>query len=166
MNQNPQTLYDCLSVLVQCDEIAAANDGEMPEDAEAAIVAAHTTSMEKLGSLLGYIKYLEGQELICKTEIDRIQARKKATTNRLKSIKQYLLPYVIERGKTTVGTITLSTRKSQKIELEEDFNDPLYCKQEVVVKPDKKKIKEFLKENPDMTIKGAELITKQNLSIK
>ena len=186
---NPETLYDCLSVLTRLDEISEANDGEIPEDAIQALVVAQTTSMEKLGKLLGFMKYCEHEELICKAEIDRIQKRKKSFTNKLASVKKYLLPWVIERGKTTVGTITLSTRKSQAIELDDDFENEDYGYYDISLRcsrkqadefvesvkdedaqidfyPIKKAIKDFLKENPSMSIKGAELITKQNLQIK
>ena len=168
---NPETLYECLSVLQQQEELAEENDGVISDGNMEAIVKAHTTSMEKLQSLVGYIKFCEGQELICKNEIDRIQARKKTFSNRLASVKKYLLPWVIEQKKKTgkntiVGTITLGTRKSQSVELDEGFNNMDYCEKVETIKPDKKKIKEFLKANPGMYILGASLNNNVNLSIK
>ena len=171
MKDQIESLYDCLSVIQQADELAEHNNGELPEDAMEAIVKAHTTSIGKLRGLVGYIKYCDGQEMICKAEVARIQAKAKTYANRTESIKQYLLPWVIaekERtGKNTeVGTFTLGTRKSQSVELDEGFADMNYCEAVTVIKPDKRKIKEFLKANPKLYILGATLKNNQNLSIR
>lgn len=171
MNQSPTTLYDCLSVLQALDELAEANDGNLPEDATQALVLAHTTSLDKLQRLVGGIKWMEKEAAYCKSEIDRIQARKKSFENRLASIKKFLTPYVqAEKKRTgnnvTVGTVTLGTRKSQSVELIEGFSDIRYGKNKTTFQADKKKIKEELKANPDIVILGAELVSKVNLSIK
>lgn len=162
----PETLYDCLSVMIAIDEKADANEGELTEDDMQAIVIAQTTSMEKLLSLVGYIKYLESWQATCKAEEQRICKRRKIAENRLQSIKKFLTPYVIEHGKTTVGTTTLSLRKSQAVELVDDFDNEQYGENVTTFKPDKKMIKDFLKANPDIVIEGAELITRQNLQIR
>lgn len=162
----PETLYDCLSVLALIDEKAEANDGELTEEDMRAIVVAQTTSMDKLSSLIGYIKHLEAWQSTCKAEEQRIYKRRKTAENRLQSIKRFLTPYIEGRGTITVETVTLSLRKSQAVELEEGFYNEMYGKNITTFVPDKKQIKEFLKANPDTVIKGAELVTRQNLQIK
>ena len=163
---NPETLYDCLSVIQAIDEKAEANDGELADEDMQAIVVAQTTSMEKLSSLVGYMKYLEAWQANCKAEETRIYKRRKTAENRLSSIKKYLEPYISITGKKTVGTHTLSLRKSQAVEVDEGFSDTRYGKNVTTFTADKKKIKEELKAHPGLVILGVKLVDRVNLQIK
>lgn len=161
----PETLYECLAVLESIESNVDEN-GEIPDEAMQAIVVAQTTSMEKLSSLVGYLKYLEAWQATCKAEEDRIYKRRKTAENRLSSIKNFLTPYIQEVGKKTVGTHTLSLRKSQAVILDDDFDNHEYGEDVTTFKPDKKKIKEELKARPDLVIEGAELVDRLNLQIR
>jgi len=161
-----ETLYECQSIIQQVEDRAAANDGELSEEDMQAIVVAQTSSMERLGGLVGYMKHLESWQATCKAEEARIAKRRKTAENRLSSIKKYLAPYIQITGKKTVGTHTLSLRKSQAVEVVEGFANTEYGKHVTTFKADKAKIKADLKAHPDLVILGASLVTRQNLQVK
>ena len=63
-----------------------------------------------------------------------------------------------------MDTITLSVRKSVSVELEAGFNNPYFCKVVKELVPDKRAIKEALKN--EEKVDGAMLVTNFNLQIK
>ncbi len=162
------SIYECTAIIEQCDKLASENDGELPEEMLQALVLAQTKSIEKLGKMCGFMKYLEHGIDACKKEEERIAKMRKVAQNRLKSIKKYLTPYVSEKGKPiTVGTFKLSIRKSQSVVVSDDFAGEAnrqWCKKEIQYTPDKVNMKIFLKTGAD--IPGAELVTNQNLQLK
>jgi len=159
------TLYDCDRILSEIDAIAAENDGEISEEQMKALVEAQTTSIAKLGKLCGFMKYLEHGIDACKKEEERIARMRKVAANRLKSVKQYLLPYLMEHGKTTVDTFTLSTRKSTAVVVSEPFVEKEWCR-EIPARwePDKNKIKAALKDGAE--IQGAGLEERVSVQLK
>ena len=157
-------IYDCDLIIREIEAKAYNEDGEVNDEDMQAIVEAKTSSIEQLGKLIGYIKYLEGFSEMAKKEIQRVQERKKTADNRISSIKKFLLPYVQEKGSITVGTNKLGTRKSKGVVLADGFNHPEYCKKVVTFKPDKKKIKEDIENG--IEVKGAVLEERTNLSIR
>ena len=88
----------------------------------------------------------------------------KAAENRLERIKAFLTPYVQDKGRIQLETVTLSVRKSTSVELKDGFNDPYFCKVVTERVPDKRAIKEALQNNEP--IEGACLVTRFNLQIK
>ena len=155
-----KSLYQCQELMNQIE----ADDGEVSEEQLQAIVELHTQSMEKLGSLCGFIRYLEHGIEACKAEKERVNQMQKAAENRLARVKQYVTPFVKSQGRINLDTVTLSVRKSVSVELEPDFKNPYFCKVVKELIPDKRAIKEALK-NEDK-IEGARLITNFNLQIK
>ncbi|MHC4725470.1 MAG: siphovirus Gp157 family protein [Planctomycetota bacterium] len=155
-----KSLYQCHELTNQIE----ADDGEVSEEQLQAIVELHTQSMEKLNSLCGFIRYLEHGIEACKAEKDRINRMQKAAENRLARVKQYVTPFVKSQGRINLDTVTLSVRKSVSVELEPDFKNPYFCKVVKELIPDKRAIKEALK-NEDK-IEGARLVTNFNLQIK
>lgn len=153
-------LYQCQELMNQIET----DEGEVSEEQLEAIVQLHTQSMEKLRSLCGFMKYLQNGIEACKAEKDRINRMQKAAENRLTRVKQYLAPYVKEQGPVRLDTLTLSVRKSTLVELEVGFNNPYFCKVVKELVPDKKAIKEALKN--DEKIEGARLITNFNLQVR
>lgn len=162
------TIYECATIIEQCDKLALENDGEIPEGMLEALVLAQTTSIEKLGKMCGFMKWIEHNIDACKKEEERIAKMRKVAQNRLKSIKKYLMPYVADQGKPiTVGTFKLSIRKSQSVVVSDDFAGEAnrqWCKKEIKYTPDKVNMKMFLKTGAE--IPGAELVTNQNLQLK
>ena len=155
-----KSLYQCQELMNQIE----ANDGEVSEEQLKAIVELHTQSMTKLNSLCGFIRYLEHGIETCKAEKDRINRMQKIAENRLACVKQYVTPFVKSQGRINLDTVTLSIRKSVSIELEPGFKNPYFCKVVKELIPDKRAIKEALKN--EEKIQGARLVTNFNLQIK
>jgi hypothetical protein len=162
--QDKLNIYECEELKLQIEARAEMNDGELSDADALAIVEIHTQSIEQLGKLVGYMKYLEGFDLLAKTEIDRIRARQKSAASRLESIKRWLLPYIEQFGPKTIGTHRLSTRKSTGVLLAEGFDNPQYCAIETLIKPDKAKIKESIQNG--IEVKGAVLEERIHLQIR
>lgn len=166
------TLYDCGEIFRIMDQYADPETGEISEAGMAAIVAAQTASLTHLSKLVNAISFLEHFQDVCKAEENRIKCRRQIAENRVESIKKYLMPYVrseVERTghPLTVGTHTLSTRKSEAVELSDLFtndsqNRKLWCVEKTTYAPDKKKIGEALEKGE--SISGASL--KQNVSLQ
>jgi hypothetical protein len=91
---------------------------------------------------------------------------KDKASKRISSIKKYLLPYVVSHGKIESGTFTLSTRKSESVNITNESLIPLSYIHEIPVqlKPDKNAIKKDLKAGK--AVPGAELKENDNLVIK
>jgi hypothetical protein len=157
-------IYDCDALIKVIEAKAEMNDGELSDEDMQQIVLAQTSSIEQLGKLVGYIKYLEGNISLAKSEIDRIQARKRMAENRINSIKNWLLPYIQKKGAVNVGTHRLSTRKSQGVVLADGFNNPQYGEEVTTFKPDKKAIKESIKNG--IEVKGAVLEDRISVQIR
>ena len=154
-----KSLYQCQELMNQIEA-----DDEISEEQLQAIVELHTQSMEKLKSLCGFIRYLEHGIEACKTEKDRINRMQKAAEHRLLRVKQYVTPFVKGQGRINLDTVTLSVRKSVCVELEAGFKNPYFCKVVKELVPDKRAIKEALKN--DEKIQGAMLVTNFNLQMK
>ena len=83
-------------------------------------------------------------------------------SNRIANIKKFLLPFMLERKKITLGTFQLSARKSTSTVLDDEFNIPKYMK--ITLTPMKTKIKEDLLKGDK--IMGATLETKVSVQLK
>lgn len=159
-----KNIYDVLILETEIERIASENDGEIPEELFRELVEMQTRVPEQLDNLVKYIRNLELGIETCKAEEQRIKAMRDKAENRIKSIKKYLTPYVIKKGKVEAGTFKLSTRKSEYVDLVNDFNVEKYMKEKVTVSPDKAKIKEDLKNGVD--IPGAKISSNKSLQIK
>ena len=158
------TIYDCQEIISQIETKAELNDGELNDEDLQSLVEAQTQSIEKLGKLVGYVRWLEGFADTAKQEIQRIQARKKTAENRIAGIKRFLIPYIQQNGPKTVGTNRISLRKSKGVVLADGFNNPVYCEEVITYKPDKKAIKESIEDG--IEVKGAALEERQNIQIR
>lgn len=168
------SIYQCDEIVKQIEAIAAANEGEIPEDQLALLVQAQTTEMTKLGGLCGFIKYVEHRIDACKQEETRIAAIRKTAEKRLAAIEAYLVPFVsqyrAEKGRPLdVGTFTLSTRKSESVEIDDvnfnsEENRKNWCTEKVSYTPKKTEIKQALKAGQE--IHGAKIANHENLQIR
>jgi hypothetical protein len=154
------SLYQCQEFMSQIE----VDNVEVSEEQLKAIVESHTQSMAKLNSLCGFIRYLEHGIGACKAEKERINRMQKVAENRLERVKQYVTPFVKSQGRINLDTVTLSIRKSVSVELEPGFNNSYFCKVVKELVPDKRAIKEALKD--EEKIEGARLVTNLNLQIK
>lgn len=172
---NELSIYECADIIQQIEAIAEQNDGEIPEDQLALLVQAQTTEMSKLNSLCGFMRFVQGRIDHCKTEEQRIAGIRKTAESRLESIKAFLVPFVSQYRKDkghplAVGTFTLSTRKSESVEIDElafftDENRAKWCNRKESYVPDKKRIKTEL-DNPLATIAGAKIVESESLQVK
>lgn len=157
------TIYECDDLIRQI-EARVDENGEISNEDMQAIVQAHTQSMQLLGKMANYVKYLEAFELIAKAEVDQLQAKRKSVQRRIESIKEYLKDYLYQHGPLTIGVRSLSTRKSKGVVLADGFDNPQYCKTETVIKPDKKLIKQDIERG--IEVRGAMLEERINVQIK
>lgn len=157
-------IYECDELMRQIESKAEENGGEISDEDMHMIVKAQTSSMEQLGKLIHYVKYLEGLEVMAKNEIERIQKKRKAGENRIEGIKRWLRPYIEKHGPVNIGTHRISLRKSYGVVLADGFDNPMYCKVETLVKPDKKAIKECIQGGVE--VQGAVLELRSNVQIR
>jgi hypothetical protein len=159
-----KNIYECDAMIQQVENLAEANGGVVSEENMALLVKAQTSSIEKLGKLVNYVAYLESFQDVAKAEGDRIYKQRVSAAARVESIKQWLLPYVLEHGAISLGTHRISTRKSEAVVVDENFNNPEYCKVVTTTTPDKPKIKESIRAG--IEVAGAKLESRLNVQIK
>ena len=158
MDSTELSLYRCDSIVREIEAIAEANQGDITEEQLNALVQAQTTSMVKLEGLCGFIAMMEGRVELCKKEEGRVAEMCKRAERRIKSIKQFLVPFVQEQRERygrplVVGTFQLSTRKATSVHIEDEqvfLNNTgdrpeLHYRKEVIT-PNKTAIKEQLEQ--------------------
>ena len=119
------------------------------------------TKIENIGL---WIKNLEAEAKAVKEEKDNMAARQKSLERKVSSLKDYLV-YALNGQKFSTARVSMSYRKSESVDLKDNFvYDDKWCEQKVEWKPDKKRIKEALKNGEK--IAGATIVEKQNLQIK
>ena len=158
------SIYDVVEIERKLELIAMANEGEIPEELLRDLVEAETKSLEKVGNICKFIRHLELYVDTCKLEEERIKALKDKAKNRIKSIKKYLTPYVLNKGKIDVGTFKLSVRKSEKVILADGWENHSYGESKTTFHPDKTAIKKAIKNGEE--IDGAKLESYDNLQLK
>ncbi len=157
-------IYDCLEIEKQIEALAAANDGEITETQMEALILAQTTSMEKLEGLCDWLKKIDLFILACKSEEERIKKMRQYAEKRIKRTHGWITPFVQSKKKIEVGTHTLSVRRSTRVFVPDEFDDPYYVKEKIVKTPDKKAIKEALGEGVE--VEGCSLQTYMSLQRK
>lgn len=109
---------------------------------------------EKALNVGEYIKYLDALTTARKEEIKRLQLLTKQSENRLISIKKYLTAHLTRIGtKKIEGTkCSISLRKKPAyLELTCDAEDLPEEFQRITIEVDKTKLKDFIKQNGDLT---------------
>ncbi len=157
-------IYDVATLERELEIIAQNNEGEIPEEKFQELIEAQTKSVEQIDKLCQFIRHLETGIDACKAEENRISEMRKRAENRISSIKKYLTPFVHARGKITAGTFTLSTRKTETLELEKNFYHPIFSEKVEVIKNNKAEIKKAIKNGVEIT--GARIEEHNNLQIK
>jgi len=129
-------------------------------------VAEQCKSVQNIENLVKYIRNLELGVNMCDTEIERINKMKEKAGKRINGIKKYLLPYVAKHKKIEAGTFTLSTRKSESVNIIDKEKIPINYRTVIpeTWNPDKKLIKQDIKKG--VIVPGAELKESDNLQIK
>lgn len=157
-------IYDVTDMENQIDRIASENQGEIPEEMIKELVELQMKSIATITGLCKYIKSIDLFSEACKSEENRIAELRERAENRKESIYKYLTPFVARDGRIDAGTFKLSVRKSERVEVDDDFNHVDYTYIEELLKVDKTKLKEDLKKG--IVVKGARITEHDNLQIK
>ena len=158
------SLYENLEIENQVEQVAAENDGELPPGFLETLVEAQTKSIAKIEGLCKYLKNLDAQAVACKAEKARLAEKQKVLEKRQNSIKGFLVPYVMQKKKVTAGVFTLSTRKSTRVIVPEDFKLPFYTEIVETIKVLKAEIKKSLQDGDK--IEGCSLQQFHSLQVK
>lgn len=121
----------------------------------------------KLDNIGCYIKNLAVDIDAIKNEEHTLAERRKVKENQLERLKEYLTNNLIQSGYTKFESprCVLSFRKSEQVLIAEGTELPeAFIQRTVVEKPDKKAIKDALKEG--VILEGVMLIENKNLQIK
>lgn len=118
----------------------------------------------KIENIAMYIKNLEAEAEAIKKEKGNMDSRQKATENKAKRLREYLV-YALQGEKFSTPRVAVTYRKSESVEIPDDKAiDDKYCNIVVTKKPDKTVIKKALKEGKE--IAGASLVTKNNIQVR
>lgn len=122
---------------------------------------------EKLDNLGAFIKNLTSDVEAMKAEKDILDKRIKTKQNKIEWLKSYVASDLIanDQSKFESSRVVFSFRKSTSVSIPDETKIPKkYFKKVTTEKLDREGIGKLLKEGH--TIRGAELIEKQNLQIK
>ena len=162
-----QNLYQCENIKASLEAKAKASDGDLtPEDIQE-VTLAYTQSQELLGELCNFYKDGEAFVNVCKKREYEIAQMRKQAGARLRVSKDALIPFLEKNGRQDIGLFRLSTRKSQKVEIDTEFFDMAseYTRVKPEVRePDKNAIKEALKDGK--IVEGASLVDNASVTFK
>jgi seryl-tRNA synthetase len=137
------------------------------ESLETALESLNDTLEEKANSIGKVISQLNAESAAYKTEIDRLNAKKKQSESKVESLKEYL-DFAFKSmnvSKLETPLYKFSYRKSESVFIDnlEEIQEQ-YKRTEVVISVDKTSIKSAIKAG--LEVKGAHIEEKQNLQIK
>lgn len=119
---------------------------------------------DKIENIGLYIKNLEAEKEAVKHEKDNFADREKRLGKKIESLKGYL-GYALQGQKFSTPKVAVSFRKSESVLIKNESLIPdEYCEFTTTRKPNKKTIKDALKEGKELI--GVELLEKQNIQIK
>ena len=160
-------LYDISTRYANILELAENPDVPV-EVFEAALQDMDGELNEKLNNIVSFIRSLEGDVTIIKNEVDRLNARKKSTENKIASLKRYtedcLKAINKDKIKTPLFTVSLQKNPPSLGILNEELIPDAYRKVETVVSYDKKGMIAELKAGA--IIDGVELKESRSLRIR
>lgn len=115
----------------------------------------------KIENIALWIKNLKAEAEAVKKQKEAFYSREKALTNKAERLKEYLANNLMgEKFKT--DRVVLSWRKSQAVEVDDNFSDERFIKYEPKIS--KSEIKDALKSGE--IIEGARLVENNSLQIK
>lgn len=119
---------------------------------------------EKIENLACWVKNLEAYADALNNEKRSIGEKLTKVKNRIDGIKRYMSDNFAGE-KLQTGKVSVGWRSSESVEVSEIEKVPKqYLKFKEIVEPDKKAIKEAIKDGAE--IEGCELVKKQNIQIK
>jgi hypothetical protein len=142
------------------------NEGELNPAIEAVLRINQNELTEKSFSYAWVIKSEQDDISIAKEEIKRLQgiikAKEKVVDRMKEAVVNAMSIYGIE--KLSSPTLNLSIRRSEAVEVDENFHDDIYMVKKVTYTPDKTKLKDAIKRGE--SIQGVTLKENYNLQIK
>ena len=119
---------------------------------------------QKIENIGLYIKNLEAEKEAVKHEKDNFTDREKKLGKKIEGLKGYLT-YALNGKKFSTARVAVSFRKSESVLIKnENLIPDEYCEFTTTRKPNKKTIKDALKEGKELM--GVELLEKNNIQIK
>ena len=122
---------------------------------------------QKLDNIGAFIKNLEADVVAMKEEQKKLGERIKSKANKIERLKAYVSSNLIKNGDSKFETarVLYSFRKSESVNILDKSKLPKkFFVKKIEFEPDKKAIGEALKSG--QSVKGAEILVKQNLQIK
>ena len=119
---------------------------------------------QKIEGISLWIKNLEAEKEAVKHEKENFTDREKRLGKKIDSLKGYLT-YALDGQKFSTPKVAVSFRKSESVLVKDEYLIPdEYCDFTVMRKPNKKNIKDALKNGKELM--GVELVEKSNVQIK
>ena len=153
------SLYEFDKSILECID---QETGEMidPDRLEALFMERN----QKIENVALWIKILQSDALAFKAEKEAFAEREKAANAKIEQLKKYLAQ-ALDGQKFSTGKCAVSFRRSEQVEvLDETIIPRAYMVETVTYKPDKKLIKEMLKDGEQVS--GCQLIENLNPQIK
>jgi hypothetical protein len=142
------------------------NEGELNPAIESVLRINQNELQEKAINYAYAIKTVSNDVDAISEEIKRLQALKKAKDNTIQRLKDTVVNalqiYGIEKVETP--TLKLSIRRSEAVEVDENFDNDIYMVKKVTYTPDKTRLKDAIKRGE--SIQGVTLKENYNLQIK
>ena len=160
-----KTMYNIVGEALDIFEELEETGGELTPEIEEQLTITEKELQSKGIAYLEVIKDRASHVNRIDEEIKRLQAMKKADKNLIDRLEFGLLEAQKTFGDFELGLTTVTTRKSESIEVEDVNQLPKEYKViKVTEQADKKALKEAIKKGEE--IDGVKLITNQNLRIK
>lgn len=146
--------------------LSADEDGVIPEGDLKALEELTEARDTKIENIALYIKELDAEEEALKAEAEKLKVRAQTAQNKARRLREYLTLNLQnnEISKFETSRCKITFRKSEAVDVDENLIPKKYMNKKVTFSPDKKTIKELLKAGK--AVKGATLITKDNIQIK
>ena len=162
MNKSLFQITDEQSKLLQfIDE----NDGEFTPEIEEALVISQQELATKSQNYIYVLKRLEAEKEMAKEVEAQAKAFRAKKEKAIARLENALLDATLRFGKIESGIHTVSTRKSESVVITDHWKIPAeYTTPKLEVVPNKNMIKAAIKSGKE--VPGAELVVKDNLSIK
>jgi hypothetical protein len=118
-----------LAMLIEsAQEEAAANGGELSEELKTALADYVEAFGEKVDRIANYLRAQESFADLAKREAARLEARRKASENRVKGLKTFLCFFMasheLKRLQGPLNTITLASNSADSLVLDEGAHVP------------------------------------------
>ena len=139
-------------LLDEAEAEAETNEGQLSEETKQAIGAYLEAFHKKVDAIAGYIRYQEIVAETAKREEQRLAARKRAAENRVKSLKEMLVYFLLARGlkkmEGELNTISLHTNGQPSLAIDDPSSIPDYF-HEACVRLRKTELEAIVAQLPD-----------------